>query len=73
MLKIPMVLDGCEIRLIDESFLSRPLSLSELLRVKVAALWRLAPRLHRVTRWDQNVPAGEIGRLKCRGHIDPSA
>jgi hypothetical protein len=36
--KIPMVLDGCEIRLIDESFLSRPLSLSELLRVKVVAL-----------------------------------
>ena len=31
------------------------------------------PRVHRVTRWAQNVSAGEIGRLRCRGHIDPSA
>jgi hypothetical protein len=37
------VLEGFETRLIDESFLWRPLSLSELLRVEVAALWQRVP------------------------------
>ena len=44
-----------------------------MLRVKVAVPVKLAPRLHRSHRWDQNVPAGKIERLRCQGHIDPSA
>ena len=55
--KIPIVLDGFEIRLIDESFLSRPLSLSELLRVEVAALWQRVPRLHREVSPVPKLPA----------------